>query len=86
MQRYLSAFLSLALILGLSLPASAENLGNDILYYIAVDRFFDGEPANNIPQFAFSVSDDQDEDAFGSVFDLRASAYNQANRSLLPYL
>ncbi len=78
MQRYLSVFLSFTLILGLSLPASAENLGNDILYYIAVDRFFDGEPANNIPEFAFPVSDIEDGEG--------ASAYNQANRSLLPYL
>ena len=78
MRQYLSAFLSFALILGLSLPAYAENLGNDILYYIAVDRFFDGEPANNIPEFAFPVSDEDDDD--------RAIAYNQANRSLLPYL
>lgn len=78
MQRYLFAFLSLTLILGLSLPVYAENLGNDILYYIAVDRFFDGEPANNIPEFAFPVSNKEDGN--------RAIAYNQANRSLLPYL
>ncbi len=29
------------------------NLENDVLYYIVVDRFFDGEPENNVPNFAF---------------------------------
>lgn len=78
MRQCLSVLLSLAIILGLSLPVHAENLGNDILYYIAVDRFFDGEPANNIPDFAFPVSEEEN--------DERAVKYNQVNRSLLPYL
>lgn len=30
------------------------NLKNDVLYYIVVDRFFDGETENNIPNFAFT--------------------------------
>ena len=36
--------------------AAFENNGNDILYYIMVDRFEDGDPNNNIPNFAFSDS------------------------------
>lgn len=26
---------------------------NDVVYYVLVDRFFDGDPANNVPTFAF---------------------------------
>lgn len=34
------------------------NLGNDVLYYIVIDRFLDAEPRNNIPDFAFSAAPD----------------------------
>ncbi len=38
-------------------PKTRGNLGNEVLYYIVVDRFFDGEPRNNIPEFAFNNSE-----------------------------
>lgn len=34
-------------------PPSKGNFGNDVVYYIVVDRFIDGEPGNNVPLFAF---------------------------------
>ena len=41
-----------------SFPSARGNLGNDVLYYIVVDRFFDAEPGNNVPDFAFAASPD----------------------------
>ena len=55
---------------------SKGNLGNDVLYYVTIDRFFDGNPANNIPDFAFPSSPETPKE----------QAYAEANRSLLPYL
>ncbi|WP_017713222.1 alpha-amylase family glycosyl hydrolase [Prochlorothrix hollandica] len=59
-------------------PAVAGNLGNDVLYYIVVDRFLDGETDNNIPDFAFT----------GSTPDLDSAGerYNQMNRLLLRHM
>jgi glycosidase len=54
---------------------SKGNLDNDILYYISVDRFFDGESRNNIPNYAFS-------DHAQSDFQ---ENYNQINRSLIQH-
>ena len=39
-------------------PNVRGNFGNDVIYYIVVDRFFDGEPGNNVPEFAFAESPD----------------------------
>lgn len=50
---------------------------NDVVYYILVDRFFDGDPANNIPTFAFP---DRPEDSK----EIRAR--NALNRALLPMI
>lgn len=55
------------------LAAVPGNLENDILYYIVVDRFFDGEPGNNIPDFAFPLNGD---------LDPAQRAYNQLNRAI----
>ncbi len=46
--------LSFSLICPPALAHTRGNLGNDVLYYIVVDRFFDAEPRNNVPEFAFS--------------------------------
>ena len=40
-------------------PSTRGNFGNDVIYYIVVDRFFDGESGNNVPEFAFA--DDSDD-------------------------
>jgi glycosidase len=53
------------------------HLKNDVLYYIQVDRFVDGDPTNNIPLDAFA----RDNSASESVQNHR-----EANRVLLPYL
>ncbi|MBR8836869.1 MAG: hypothetical protein DSM106950_23395 [Stigonema ocellatum SAG 48.90 = DSM 106950] len=37
----------------LSSDNSEGNLGNDVLYYIVIDRFLDADPGNNVPKFAF---------------------------------
>ncbi len=56
-------------------PASAQTQaieaipGNEVFYYITVDRFFDGNETNNIPNYAFPAT----------------TAYNQANQSLIQY-
>ncbi|MEB3164986.1 MAG: alpha-amylase family glycosyl hydrolase [Prochlorothrix sp.] len=55
---------------------SRGNLGNDVLYYIVVDRFFDGDPSNNIPVDAFPIT---------AELDPSTQAYNRANRSILPH-
>lgn len=54
-------------------PSARGNLENDILYYIVVDRFFDGEPENNVPLYAFPYEDGTDN---------RALAYQDVNRFL----
>lgn len=59
---------------------SRGNLGNEVLYYIVVDRFFDGDPRNNVPLEAFPIDPGQD-----PSLDPRTQAYNQANRSILPH-
>lgn len=51
--------------------------GNDVVYYIVVDRFFDGEPANNVPLYAFP--DDP------SLSPGRRQE-NSQNRAMLPLL
>lgn len=59
-------------------PAQGRgNLKNDVLYYIQVDRFADGEPQNNIPREAFPVEEG---------IDPQTQGYHQANQVLLPYL
>ncbi len=52
------------------------NLENEVLYYIAVDRFADGDLANNIPDFAFPID---------AEIDPTQRAYHQANRSIIQY-
>ena len=59
------------------------NLKNDVLYYIQVDRFADGDPANNIPLAAFPVAQADPVDPSIAEF---AQTDNEANRMLLPYL
>lgn len=54
-------------------PSARGNLGNDILYYIVVDRFFDGESGNNIPLYAFPYEDGMSN---------RELAYQDVNRFL----
>jgi glycosidase len=46
----------------LRIPAGARTteLGNEILYYVIVDRFFDANPDNNIPDWAFPLSESED--------------------------
>lgn len=38
------------------------NFGNDVLYYIVLDRFADGDPGNNIPEYAFAPAEGDDSD------------------------
>ncbi len=52
------------------------NLGNEVLYYIIVDRFFDGDKGNNIPTYAFPISEAQ---------PAEERAYNEMNRLLLEH-
>ena len=82
----LSLALTIALVTSVSAPiACAEaigeavrgNLENDILYYITVDRFVDGDPGNNIPNYAFPLDSELEE---------LSLAYNQTNRAVLPYM
>ncbi|MEO0946747.1 MAG: alpha-amylase family glycosyl hydrolase [Cyanobacteria bacterium J06641_5] len=54
-------------------PPARGNLANDVLYYIEVDRFFDGEPENNVPTYDFPYEDGM------SHHDL---AYRDMNRFL----
>jgi glycosidase len=56
-------------------PKTRGNLGNDVLYYIVVDRFLDAEPGNDIPDFAFETSPELE----GSNQQL----YNDMNKLLL---
>ena len=44
----------------LDYPPARGNLENDVLYYIVVDRFFDGEPENNVPLYDFPYRDGMD--------------------------
>jgi glycosidase len=53
------------------------NLDNDVLYYIQVDRFADGDPKNNIPLEAFPEDPNLPE---------ATQKYYEQNRVLLPYL
>lgn len=55
-------------------PPARGNLGNDVLYYIVVDRFYDGEPDNNVPDFAFP---------FDVWLPDETLAYHDMNRFLL---
>ncbi len=50
------------------------NLKNDVLYYIVVDRFFDGETENNIPNFAFTDVPEESK---------QQHLYNEMNKLLL---
>ncbi len=50
---------------------------NDVVYYIMVDRFFDGNPANNVPTFAFPGNPKDPQER-----RLR----NELNRALLPMI
>ena len=54
------------------------NLDNDVLYYIVVDRFFDGEPANNIPEFAFDTPPE--------LLGTEQHQYNEMNKLLLHHI
>lgn len=54
-------------------PAIARgNLANDVLYYITVDRFFDGELGNNQPRYAFENAS-------------QSPTYQNANRLLVEH-
>lgn len=53
------------------------NLGNEVLYYISVDHFFDGVSTNNIPNYAFPLDPELGNEKI---------AYNQSNRLILPYI
>ena len=71
--RRLGLALAVALLLwwGSAAPAIARsNLANDVLYYITVDRFFDGEPGNDRPRFAFESAN-------------QSPSYQRANRLLV---
>ncbi|MEO0947595.1 MAG: alpha-amylase family glycosyl hydrolase [Cyanobacteria bacterium J06641_5] len=66
-----AVWLALMLWAGSAAPASARsNLDNDVLYYITVDRFFDGEPGNDRPRFAFESAS-------------QSPSYQRANRLLV---
>ena len=59
------------------------HLKNDVLYYIQVDRFVDGDPSNNIPLDAFVM------DNAKSQFISKSKSIQrerESNRVLLPYL
>ncbi len=56
------------------LSTAKGNLRNEVLYYITVDRFYDGDQRNNVPDFAFPTSVNQDR---------KQQVYNQINRSLI---
>jgi len=49
-------------------------LENDVLYYIVVDRFQDGDSSNNLPEYAFPLTPD---------LSPKQRAYNAMNRLLL---
>lgn len=49
-------------------------LENDVLYYVVIDRFYDGTRDNNIPDYAFPVEGTMDE---------ATRHYNQLNRTLI---
>lgn len=53
------------------------NMGNEVLYYILVDRFCDGEKGNDIPDFAFPVDSSMTPDQ---------RHHNAIARSLLPMI
>ncbi|NJK61607.1 MAG: cyclomaltodextrin glucanotransferase [Synechococcaceae cyanobacterium SM2_3_1] len=50
------------------------NLDNDVLYYIIVDRFYDADPTNNVPTYAFPLDQDLSRQDY---------AYNELNQLLL---
>ncbi len=50
------------------------NLTNDVLYYIIVDRFSDGDPDNNIPSYAFPLDPN---------LPKQEQSYNELNQLLL---
>ena len=52
---------------------SIGNLENDVLYYIVVDRFYDADPRNNVPEFAFE----------GNSSNPQKQGYNEMNKLLL---
>jgi glycosidase len=58
------------------LDGSRGNLGNEILYYITIDRFFDAVVENNIPNYAFPVN---------SQLAPETQTYNQANRLIIEH-
>ena len=58
---------------------TAGNLGNEVLYYIVVDRFLDGDEGNNIPEFAFP-------EGINQGVNENSALYNQMNRVLLNYM
>lgn len=62
----------------LLLSSAKGNLENDVLYYITVDRFYDGDERNNVPTFAFPKIS-----SFDRSSDPKQRAYNQVNRSLI---
>ncbi len=67
------AIVALALWCCAIAPAAARgNLGNEVLYFITVDRFYDGEPGNNRPIYAFSNASQN-------------PAYRQANQLLVEH-
>jgi glycosidase len=80
----MTVVLSLILSLGLFLFSSAAwaqtpnrgNLGDEVLYYISVDRFADGIADNNIPQYAFPLDPNLDPETL---------AYHQVNRLLIDH-
>ena len=53
------------------------NMGNEVLYYILVDRFCDGEKRNDIPDYAFPVDASMTPDQ---------RRHNKIARSLLPMI
>jgi len=94
--------LATATSLGLGAPAAeaeamprgtsyvGSGLGNEVLYYITVDRFFDGRTDNNIPRSAFEFLQTADGErarsTVGAGADAWEAAYNKANLTALPYL
>lgn len=57
-----------------SVPVGKGNIGNDVLYYIIVDRFCDGDIGNNVPTYAFPSSPGLSQEE---------QSYNEMNRLLL---
>jgi len=59
------------------LESRAGQFGNDVLYYIVIDRFQDGDPRNNVPEWAFAPKPDD---------TAEERRIKEENRAILPLM